>query len=115
MHEVSLVHALFDQVDRAIAPHPAAAVRVLTVRIGARAGVERELFETAFEGSRDERGYGAAALVVVEEPVVFRCRSCAAIVDEAGELYCAHCGGAARLVSGDALMLDRVELEVRDV
>lgn len=115
MHEVSLVHALFDQVDRAIAPHPAAAVRVLTVRVGDRAGVERELFETAFALCREERGYGAAALSLVEERAVFRCRSCGATVAEGGPLRCARCDGDARLVAGDALVLERVELEVRDV
>lgn len=62
MHEVSLVHALFDQVDRAVAAHTPADVRLVRVRIGDRAGVEPELFVTAFEGVRSERGYAAAAL-----------------------------------------------------
>src|SRR6185369_13956851 len=60
MHEVSLVQALFDQIDRAIEPHPPAAVRQLTVRIGTLAGVDGELFQTAFEGCKQERGYLAA-------------------------------------------------------
>lgn len=68
MHEVSLVHALFDQADRARGSHPATSVRVLRVRIGARSGVEADLFITAFDGTRDERGYASATLQVVDSP-----------------------------------------------
>lgn len=65
MHEVSLVHALFDEADRAVGSHPPAAVRLVEVRVGARAGVEPDLFITAFECVRRERGYDAAALRLV--------------------------------------------------
>jgi Zn finger protein HypA/HybF involved in hydrogenase expression len=65
MHEVSLVQSLFDQADHAIPPHPAAAVRLVTVCIGALAGVERELFLSAFDGCKEDRGYGNAALEII--------------------------------------------------
>lgn len=65
MHEVSLVHALFDQVDRALVPHPDAALVQLTVRIGSMAGVEHELFQTAFEVTKADRGYAIAGLQLV--------------------------------------------------
>lgn len=84
MHEVSLVHALFDQVDRSLIVHPAAAVLQVTVRIGTMAGVERELFRTAFEWTKEERGYPVAQLHIVP-------------------------------AEGADLILERMELEVRDV
>jgi len=84
MHEVSLVHALFDQVDRALVPHPAAAVLQLTVRVGTMAGVECDLFRTAFEVTKSERGYPVADLQLVTS-------------------------------EGLDLILERLELEVRDV
>jgi Zn finger protein HypA/HybF involved in hydrogenase expression len=68
MHEVSLVQALFDQADRAILPYPSGDVRQVTVCIGALAGVECALFRSAFEGCKDDRGYGQATLVIVEAP-----------------------------------------------
>lgn len=68
MHEVSLVQALFDQADRALSPYPSADVRQVTVRIGALAGVECALFRSAFDGCKDDRGYGNATLVIVEVP-----------------------------------------------
>lgn len=115
MHEVSLVHALFDEADRSLGAHPRAAVRVITARIGAQSGVEPTLFRTAFDGCRAERGYGASALVIEVEPAAWRCEDCGAAVRDDGPLRCAACGGAAEMTAGDALVLQRMELEVRDV
>ena len=114
MHEVSLVHAPFDQVDRAIAPHPPQVVRLVTLRVGELAGVEPTLLRTAFEGCRGERGFAAAELAITEERAAWTCRECGAAVPGGGPLGCA-CGGHARLAAGDALVFDRVELEVADV
>jgi hydrogenase nickel incorporation protein HypA/HybF len=115
MHEMSLVHALFDQADRAIAPHSAAAVRHIKVRIGALAGVEPELFRTAFEGCREERGYLEAALDIVEQDAAFRCVECGAVVASGAPLVCAACAGDVRLSAGGELVLERVELEIPNV
>lgn len=114
MHEVSLVHALFDQLDRAIAPHPPHAVRLVAVRVGELAGVEPTLLRTAFEGCRGERGFAGAELVLTDERAAWACRACGAAVPAGGPLQCS-CGGDARLDAGDALVFDRVELEVVDV
>jgi len=115
MHEVSLVQALFDQTDRAIEPHPRAAVRQLTVRIGELAGVDAELFQTAFDGCKTERGYAGALLVIIAESASWQCESCGAAVADGGPLRCAACDGSARLRAGGELILQRVELEVPDV
>ena len=115
MHEVSLVHALFDQADSAILPHRARDVQKLTVRIGELAGVETELFRAAFDGCREDRGYGAAALEIVFERAAWSCTSCGAAVASGGPLRCAACDAPAKLSAGGDLILDRVELEVVDV
>jgi len=115
MHEVSLVHALFDQTDRAIGEHPRAAVRQITVRIGELAGVECELFRTAFEACRGERGYADAALDIVRESALWRCIECDAAVVSGGPLRCIACDGRATLRAGGDLILQRVELEIIDV
>jgi Zn finger protein HypA/HybF involved in hydrogenase expression len=112
MHEVSLVHALFDEVDGHVAAHPGSRVRRVRVRIGDAAGVEPELFRTAFDGTRDERGHGAADLVITTEAEAWACGGCGAAVPTGGPLVCPACGAPARLVRGDALFLDHLELEV---
>lgn len=115
MHEVSLVHSLFDQADRAIAPHVARDVRHMTVRIGELAGVDGELFRTAFDGCRAERGYAGAELAISLEPVAWSCAMCGATVAAGGPLRCGACDGEAKLVAGGDIFLDRLELEVIDV
>ncbi len=115
MHEVSLVHSLFDQADRAIFPHSSGAVRQLNVRIGELAGVDPELFRVAFDGCRSERGYAAAALELAGEDAAWSCASCGAALARGGPLRCTACGGVARLSAGGDLTLVRVELEVVDV
>jgi hydrogenase nickel incorporation protein HypA/HybF len=115
VHEVSLVHALFDQADRAIAPHSSRAVRHLKVRIGELAGLDPGLFRTAFDGCRSDRGYAGAALEIVEEDAAWSCASCGAAVAQGGPLRCTACDGEARLSAGGDVILDRVELEVVDV
>jgi len=115
MHEVSLVHALFDQVDSALRQHPRALLREVTVRIGALSGVESELFRTAFEGTRQERGYPDTRLTIEHEELAYECAECGAGVLPSRELRCDACAGRARLSKGGDLMLQRLELEVRDV
>ncbi len=87
----------------------------MRVRIGELAGVDPELFRTAFDGCRAERGYTAAALEIVNERSAWSCSVCGAAVDPGGPLRCAACDGEARLSAGGDLILDRLELEVVDV
>lgn len=115
MHEVSLVHALFDQVERARAPYPNLKVRKLCVRIGELAGVDAGLFRTAFEGCRQERGHAAATLELAIELAAWRCVLCDSEVPIEAPLTCPRCEGVAKLVAGGAILLDRVELEGPDV
>jgi Zn finger protein HypA/HybF involved in hydrogenase expression len=104
--------ALFDRVDAAIAPHPSTAVRALRVRIGELAGVDGDLFRTAFDVYRVERGYAAANLELVSEPAAWVCRACAAVLASGQPLRCSLCAGDVALASGSGLFLDRVEMEV---
>jgi hydrogenase nickel incorporation protein HypA/HybF len=115
VHEASLVDALFDQVDQAMGPHPSGSVRLLIVRIGELAGVEPELFRTAFEVLRGPRGHEQAILELVHEAAVWSCASCATRVPRGGMLRCEACGGSVELGCGGDIILDRIELEVPDV
>jgi len=83
MHEYSLVQAMFDQIDDAVRTHGASAVRRVRVRIGARAGIEPALFQTAYDVYRVRTLCDAAPLEIVSVP------------------------------SSDELLLDQLELEVR--
>ena len=81
MHEYSLVQSMFDQMSDLVATHRALSVRRVRVRIGRLAGVDPELFRTAYEMFREKTFCDGAPLDVEED-------------------------------ASDALLLERVELEV---
>lgn len=115
MHEASLVDGLFDQVDQVVAQHPSGRLCLLRVRVGELAGVEPELFRTAFEVIRGSRGHEQVMLELVREEAVWSCPSCATRVPSGSVLHCGTCGGGVTLVVGGDIILDRIELEVPSV
>jgi len=112
MHEYSLARALIERVETAARAHRATAVHRLTVRIGPLAGVERELFATAFHNCRPGTLCADAALVIRNEDAEWRCDVCGEAIPAGSALYCPACAMPARLAGGDALILERVEMEV---
>ena len=64
MHEYSLIQAMFDQIGDAVRAHRALAVRRVHVRIGRLAGVEPELFRTAYDVFRMKTFCNDAPLVI---------------------------------------------------
>ena len=115
MHEVSLVHALFDQIERSLQGRRSARLCQVTVRIGVMAGVEPELFDTAFHGTKELRGHPRAELLTTHEDAAYQCELCRVEVASGGVLRCSVCGGNARLVRGGDVILERMELEEQDV
>jgi Zn finger protein HypA/HybF involved in hydrogenase expression len=89
MHEYSLVQALLDRVDREVAAHRGTKVHRLWVRIGELSPLE-----------------------VTRQEARWVCPRCETPVARGERLVCAACETPARLVAGDELMLDRIELEV---
>lgn len=115
MHEVSLVRSLLERVTAQARSAGASAVHRVVVRIGPLAGVEPELFATAFAHCRVMTPLCAAAeLVITGEAVRWRCPACDREVGPGRVLACPDCGWPARLVEGDGLVLERLELEVPD-
>lgn len=112
MHEYSLVQALLQRVEEEARSRRASAVHRVIVRIGPLAGVERDLFATAYDLCRPGTLCDAAELVITREDVDWRCAACGAQIPDGTRLVCPACGWPARLEGGDALVLERIELEV---
>jgi hydrogenase nickel incorporation protein HypA/HybF len=116
VHEYSVASALLGLVEAEARRHAAAQVTRVHVRVGALAGVEIALLRSAFEQLRERTCCAAAKLDVEAVPVRWGCPRCEDGVALApAALRCARCGGAAELVSGAELLLERVELEVERV
>jgi hydrogenase nickel incorporation protein HypA/HybF len=111
MHEYSLVSAMVERVEQEARARNAVAVHRLAVRIGALSGVEPELLASAFTLCR-QGILAEAELDIRRSEAVWACPSCGAAVAVGGVLRCDACGAPAKLVSGDEIMLERIEMEV---
>lgn len=114
MHEWSLVQSLLERIEREARAHRATGVHRVTVRLGRQGGVEPVLFETAFEHGRLGTICEHAELELVTEEVRWQCRACGCDIPQGAALVCPRCGWPARMTGGDALVLERLELEVND-
>ena len=112
MHEASLVTALLDRAEEEARAHGAVAITRVTVRIGELAGVEPELFRSAYELLREPTLCAQAELVLSSSPVRWSCSRCATEIAPGRPLRCPRCDAPARLASGDEILLERLELEV---
>jgi len=112
MHEYSLVQALLARVEKEARAHDAIGVHRITLRIGRLGGVEPELLATAFAMSRAGTLCEHAELELKTEDVKWMCDVCGTEIAPGRVLACPSCGWPARLTSGDALVLEHLELEV---
>lgn len=114
MHELSLCADLMDQVTRIAEAHSAEKVARIIVRIGPLSGIEPYLLKSAFTiccaGTLAEE----AELLTEVLTVRVACRDCGAESEppSVNNLICGGCGAYnTKLISGDELILARVELE----
>ena len=111
MHEYSLVRAMADRVEQEAHARSATAVCRIAVRIGALSGVEPELFATAFTLCREGLLAGAE-LAIRRSEAVWDCPQCGSGIAAGAVLRCTACGKPARMVSGDEILLEQIEMEV---
>ncbi|HUL59821.1 MAG TPA: hydrogenase maturation nickel metallochaperone HypA [Anaeromyxobacteraceae bacterium] len=113
MHEYSLVQALVTRVEEEARRRGALAVHRLSVRVGELAGVDAELFRTAYQTFRAGTICENAPLDVKQVAATWSCPRCDGPIPRGAILRCAACDQPARLDEGsDALMLDGIEMEV---
>jgi hydrogenase nickel incorporation protein HypA/HybF len=113
MHEYSLVEALVARVEEEARKRSAIRIARLSVRVGELAGVDAELFQTAYDTFRAGTICAEASLTLTRVPASWSCPSCRQPIPHGAVLRCAACEVPARLDDGsDALLLDGIEMEV---
>ena len=112
MHELSICQSIVDQVTKVAEQHHGSCVDKIYLQVGPLSGVEPELLRSAFPLARVNSLASHAELIVRTLPVMVVCSSCGATTQTtANRLICGSCGDwQTRLVSGDELLLERVEL-----
>jgi hydrogenase nickel incorporation protein HypA/HybF len=114
MHELSVCLGLIGQVERIALEHNARAVDKIMVRIGPLSGVEIPLLRRAYTLACAGTIAANAELVTETQPLHVSCETCG-VVSEAqiNRLICGACGDYhTRLVSGDEMILESVELDL---
>jgi hydrogenase nickel incorporation protein HypA/HybF len=115
MHETALVSALLARVEREAEARGAQRVHRVEIALGRLAGVEGELFRSAWDMFRLTTCCADAELVIDAEEARWQCPRCGDETGPGGPLRCPTCNVPARLVAGGDVMLRRIEMEVRDV
>ena len=115
MHELAICQALIVQVEDVVRERPG---RVTSVRVGVGplSGVEPRLLEGAYPLACAGTCAEGSRLAVERMNIRVRCRVCGAESEaKPNRLLCAACGDwRTDLVSGDELLLLRIELETQD-
>lgn len=112
MHELSVCQALMAQVAEVAVQHGAKAVSKIVLHIGPLAGVEAALLREAFPIASAGTVADGAELQIETLPLRVRCDSCGTETEALpNRLLCGACGDwHTRLISGDEMLLARVEL-----
>jgi hydrogenase nickel incorporation protein HypA/HybF len=112
VHEYSVVQALMERVLAEAQARGATAVHRLSVRIGELSGIEPELLASAYTLVKDNGLCDASELDIRRVPAVWACRDCGQQVARGEILRCPTCSAPAKLLSGDEILLERIEMEV---
>jgi len=113
VHELSVCLSILDQVRSIAAEHNADRVQRIELRIGPLSGVEVDLLRSAWPLASAGTIAVDADLMIDEADIVVRCESCDTESPAlANRLVCGACGDfRTTVISGDEMILQRVELE----
>lgn len=115
MHEYSIVQALLERVDHEANLHHASRVHRVRVAIGELSDVEVELLRTAYETIRRRTRCEDAELEVRRVEAQWECGACHTPIPRGAPLRCTACRIPARLISGDEIVLDQIDMETANV
>lgn len=112
MHELSVCLALIEQVDRIARERKARTVSRIVVELGPLSGVEPSLLRHAYPLAAAGTVAEHAELEIESSDIVVQCGQCGAqSAATPNRLLCSNCGDfRTRVVSGDEMILQRVEL-----
>lgn len=112
MHEYSIASSLLRLAEEHAHKHGAKRVVRLEICVGELAGVEVPLLETAWSLVRERSPCADASLAVRTLAARWECSRCGKALERGLTLRCERCAAPARLVEGDELVLERIEMEV---
>ena len=112
MHEYGIVQSLLLRVEEESRRCGALAVHRVHLRLGELSGVEGDLLREAYTVFRERSICADADLKIVRSEASWECGRCGREVEAGSRLWCSACDAPARLVAGDEIILERIEMEV---
>ena len=112
VHELSLCDDLLSQVVAIAQQHQAQSVESITINLGALAGIEPSLLDTAFSLLKTGTVAELAELIIHHTPVIISCPHCNTDSEvNSNRLLCPVCQSTDTfLISGDEMILASVAL-----
>jgi hydrogenase nickel incorporation protein HypA/HybF len=116
MHELAICQALMSQIEVIASDNQAVRVTTITLGLGQLSGVEENLLRHAYPVASAGTVAEGADLIIRTSPIKVHCTTCGKeSTAKPNRLVCGHCDGwRTELISGDELLLIRVELDKRD-
>jgi len=113
MHELSVCQGLLKQVSQIAAEHKATAIDKIHLQIGPLSGVEPTLLQAAFPIASKNTLAEQAEMLIQPMPIRVRCKTCYSESETTlNDLTCTACGDwQTELISGDELLIERVEMQ----
>lgn len=113
MHELAICQALIEQLDAIAAQHVKKQIVKVDLKIGPLSGVVPQLLVDAFSIAKKASCAEQARLDISTGDIVVFCRHCNSESRvKINQLVCHQCGDwQTELISGDEMLLQRVELE----
>jgi hydrogenase nickel incorporation protein HypA/HybF len=90
----------------------AVAVRRVRIRVGELSGVDPDLLASAYSIFRERSMCEEAELSIERVRARWECGTCGTAGVSEGYLRCPSCGGPPKLVQGDEIILQQIEMEV---
>jgi hydrogenase nickel incorporation protein HypA/HybF len=113
VHEYSLVQSLVGRVESLVHERKATAVHRLVVSVGELAGLDPELFQTAYDTFRAGTVCERATLEMRRVQARWSCPGCGREIARGEVLACPACRLPARIAAGgDEILLETIEMEV---
>ncbi len=113
MHELSICMSLMEQLEAIARERDADSIVRVELEVGVLSGVEPDLLENAWPIASSGTIAEQAELHIETGDLIIECSNCGARTSaEPNRLLCGECGSnRTHVVSGDELMLLRVEIE----
>jgi hydrogenase nickel incorporation protein HypA/HybF len=113
MHELSIVASILNIAEAKARERNSSSIQAVGIRLGAFTNIAPEALEFAFEIARQGTLAHNARLEIEIVAMIVECLVCEGVnrPERTLCLICAHCGFPLKIVSGEELQVDYIELE----